>query len=149
MKIWVGALIVGGFFGAFTHAQTSGEPDVSGTWVYSSSQSVKWTFEEKDGKIHVQEANGDKIVADYTCPLNGQECTVKEDGHSEKVMIYFNGNKLVEIVERSDNDALKRRMTLSPDGKTMDVEVIPLSSSEKSEQVRFQRQLATGSNNKS
>jgi hypothetical protein len=38
------------------------------------------------------------------------------------------------------NDTVKRRFTLSADGKTLDVEMIPLSSEQKPEKLTFQRE---------
>ena len=83
--------------------------------------------------------SGDKVEAEFTCSLNGEECPVKEAGHSEKVMMYFNGEKLVEIRERGDS-TVKRWLTLSPDGKTLKVETVPLSSDQRAETVEFRRQ---------
>ncbi len=142
------ALTLAGAFSAVVMAQTSTEPDVSGTWVQSSNGAIKWILTQKDGKMHVQEMNGDRVVGDFTCALSGQECEVKEDGRSEKVMLYYNGPKLVAIRVRGD-DALKQRLSVSPDGKTLQVETVPLSASQKAETLTFQRQAEASSNNKS
>jgi len=143
MKTKFSTVILAGVFSTCLYAQASGEPDVSGNWVDSANGSLKWMVTEKDGKIHVQEMNGEKVEADYTCPLNGQECPVSEEGRHETVMIYYNGDKLVEIRERG-GDTLKRRISLSPDGKTMQVERVPLSPTQKSETLTFQRQASAG-----
>jgi hypothetical protein len=137
-----------GTFAAAAFAQASNEPpDISGSWVNAANGANKMVLTEKDGKLHVQEfSNGDKPVTDYLCALDGRECAVKEEGRSEKVMLYFNGSKLVEIKERG-NDTVKRRFTLSADGKTLDVEMVPLSGEQKPEKLTFQ--LATPANGKS
>jgi len=114
-------------------------PDVSGTWQSNSDVSLKWILDQKSGTIHVQELVGDKVEADFTCPLTGQECDAKEGGHSEKVMMYFNGDKLVEICERG-NSSVKKRLILSADGKTLTVNTVPLSSDQKAETISFRRQ---------
>jgi hypothetical protein len=126
-------------------AQTPGASDISGTWVESSNESIKWVFDPKDDKMHVQKMNGDTVVADFTCTLSGQECGVKEDGRPEKIMIYYNGPQLIAIRERG-NDVLKQRISVSSDGKTLQVETVPLSGSQKSETVTFQRQVASSNN---
>jgi hypothetical protein len=136
-----------GVFAAGSLAQTSTDPDVSGIWVQSSNGAIKWTLTQKDDKIHVQEMDGDRAVADFTCSLSGQECQVSEDGHSEKIMMYYNGPKLVVIREHG-NDALKQRLSVSADGKTLEVETVPLSESQKADTVTFARQVNTASNNK-
>jgi hypothetical protein len=114
-------------------------PDVSGTWQADSDASLKWTFDQKSGTIHVQERMGEKVEADFTCPLSGQECEVKEGGRSAKIMMYFNGDKLVKITEHG-NTSEKQRFAVSPDGKTLSLETIPLSSEQKAEKLSFHRQ---------
>ena len=54
----------------------------------------------------------------------------EKTSRAEKVMMYFNGDKLVEIRERG-NDAIKQRLTVSADGKTLTVETVPLDSNQK------------------
>jgi uncharacterized protein YycO len=116
-------------------------PDLSGTWLGQSNGAQKWVLDQKSDKIHIKEMNGDKVEADFTCSLNGQECSAQEDGHSEKIMMYFNGPKLVEIRERGA-ETVKERMEVSADGKTLTVETVPLSSDQKSETVSFRRQAS-------
>jgi len=122
-------------------AIASQTPDVSGTWLADSNASVKLIFKQKDGQLHVQELNGDKVKADFTCSLSGQECDVKQEGHPEKVMLYFNGAKLVEIRERG-TDTIKERFTLSVDGTTLTEETVPLTADQRRETLLFRRQRA-------
>jgi hypothetical protein len=118
---------------------TAQTKDFSGTWQSDSNASQKWVLDQKDGRIHVQEMNGGRVEADFTCALNGQECAAKENGRSEKIMMYFNGDKLVEIRERNAVSS-KQRLTVSDDGKTLTVETVPLSSDQKAETLSFRRQ---------
>jgi hypothetical protein len=114
--------------------------DVSGSWVSDSDASVKWILDQKANEIHVREVAGDKVQADFTCPLSGKECVVKEDGHSEKIMMYFNGDKLVEIREHG-SETIKQRLAVSSDGKMLTVETVPLASDQKAGQRSFRRQM--------
>jgi hypothetical protein len=114
-------------------------PDVSGTWLADSNESHKWVLEQKSGKIHVEEMNGEKVEANFTCSLSGEECAVKEDGRSEKLMMYFNGEKLVEIRERG-TESVKRWIYTSEGGKKLTVETVPLSPLDRSETQSFHRQ---------
>jgi hypothetical protein len=123
---------------SFAQAASS-PPDLSGTWLDSSNATAKLALTEKGDKIEVREIDGDKVTADYTCSLSGEQCDIKEDGRPVKVMIYFNGSKLVEITERG-SDVEKRRFSLSQDGKTMQVETIPLSSSGKSSTHSYRKE---------
>jgi hypothetical protein len=130
-------VLLAGVFAGPAFGQTSNvQPDVSGTWIGPTGKII---LTQKDGSLRVQSFNGDKSAADYTCNLDGRECAVKEAGRPEKVMVYFNGPKLVEIKEHG-NDSEKRRFTLSADGKTLQVEMIPLSSEQKPETLTFQRE---------
>ena len=136
VKLLVVAILLGAPIAAVAQ-----EPNVSGTWLAASNAAEKWIFDQKSGEIHVKELMGDKVKADFTCTLDGNECNAKEKGHSEKIMMYFNGSKLVEIRERN-GDAVKQRITVSADGKTLTVETVPLSSSQKAKTYSFRRQVS-------
>ncbi len=114
--------------------------DVSGRWVSDADHSLKLLLDQKTNEIHVQEVAGDKIQADFTCPLNGKECRVKESGHSETIMMYFNGDKLVQIREHG-GDTIKQRMAVSTGGKILTVETVPLASNQKASQSYFRREM--------
>jgi hypothetical protein len=144
-RIAVAALVFGVVSVPLALSQSASEPDLSGNWVDSSNASDKITIQEKGNKIQVHETDGDKVTADYTCSLSGQQCESKEDGHSAKVMIYYNGSKLVEITERG-SDVSKRRFSLSKDGNTMSVEIIPVSSEGNTTTRTYQKQDAQVAN---
>ena len=57
-------------------------PNVTGTWLADSNGTLKLIFDQKNSQLHVQEVEGDKVKTDFTCSLNGQECSVKEDRKS-------------------------------------------------------------------
>ena len=120
-------------------AQSASDPDLSGTWVNNSNSSDKIVLTEKGETIQLHESDGDKVVTDYTCKLTGRQCEIKEDGHSAEVMLYYNGSKLIEITQRS-SDVTKRRFSLSGDGKTLTMEVIPISSEGKTVTQTFHKQ---------
>jgi hypothetical protein len=133
------AKLCGLLLAVFLPALTAQTPDVSGTWRSDSNASLQWILNQKSGNIHVRELSGNKVEADFTCSLNGTECNVKENGHSEKLIMYFNGAKLVEIRERGAS-AFEQRLTISADGKTLTVETVPLVPYQKPETLLFRRQ---------
>ena len=139
MKTAMAALVFGVVLVPVSLGQSASDPDLSGTWIDNSNANTRITFQEKGDKIQVHETDGDKVIADYTCNLSGQQCEIKEDGHSAKVMIYYNGSKLVEITERG-SDVSKRRFSLSKDGNSMTMELIPLSSEGKTITRTYQKQ---------
>jgi hypothetical protein len=132
-------ILVSGFLLAGCLQLAAQTPDLSGTWLSDANPSLQWVLQQKDGKLHVKESSGGKVEADFTCSLDGQECAAKEEGRALKVMMYFNGDKLVQIRERG-SETSKQRLEVSADGKTLTVETVPLSSSQKGEKVSFRRQ---------
>lgn len=133
------AKLYGLLLAVFLPALAAQTPDVSGTWRSDSNASMKWILNQKTGNIHVQELSGNKVEADFTCSLSGTECKVKENGHSEKLIMYFNGAKLVKISERGSS-SIEQRLTVSADGKTLTVETVPLAPYQKVETLLFHRQ---------
>jgi hypothetical protein len=122
-------------------AQAPSNPDLSGFWLDNSNSADRITLSEKGDTIKVHEQDGERIVTDYTCNLSGKQCDIKEDGRSAKVMLYYDGSKLVEITERG-HDVDKRLFSLGQDGRTMQVETIPLSPTGKTITRTFQKEDA-------
>ena len=116
----------------------SASPALSGTWVLQKDNTVKLVVEQTPEKIHVREMKGDQVRADYTCNLDGKDCSVKEDGHSEKVALWFNGPKLVEMITRGA-EVSRKRFTLADGGKTLQVEFSPMSTQGKTEILAYSR----------
>ncbi|MDE3195606.1 MAG: hypothetical protein KGN84_04640 [Acidobacteriota bacterium] len=118
-------------------AQTDAS-SLSGTWVLQKDNTVKLVLEQTSDSVHVKETKGDRVVADYTCKTDGKDCKVKEEGHSEKVSLWFNGPKLVELITRG-SDVTRRRFTVADGGKTLQVELAPMSTPEKTEVLAYSR----------
>ena len=116
-------------------AQTA---SLSGTWVLGKDSSVKLVVEQTPEKIHVKELKGDEVRTEYTCNLDGKDCSIKEEGHSAKVALWFNGPKLVELRTRG-SEVTRRRFTLTGDGKSLEVELSPMSSPGKTEILAYSR----------
>jgi hypothetical protein len=119
-------------------AQTAPAPSLSGTWVLSKDPSVKLVVEQTPEKVHVKELKADEVRTEYTCNLDGKDCSIKEEGHSAKVALWFNGPKLVELRTRG-SEVTRRRFTLASDGKSLEVELSPMSSPGKTEILAYSR----------
>lgn len=122
----------------FAVAQTASAPSLSGTWVLAKDTSVKLVVEQTPEKVHVKELRGDEVRTEYTCNLDGKDCSIKEEGHSAKVALWFNGPKLVELRTRG-SEVTRRRFTLASDGKSLEVELSPMSSPGKTEILAYSR----------
>jgi hypothetical protein len=118
-------------------AQTA--PSLSGTWQAENDQSMKWVVAQTGDEVHIRESDGSAIKSDFTCAANGKECSVKDSGRAEKVSLWFNGQTLVELCTRG-SDVVKRRFSLDSDGKTLEVEVLPIVPPGRTEKIAFTRE---------
>jgi hypothetical protein len=77
-------------------------------------------------------------IEDFECNTLGKECAVKQSGRQVKVSIWYNGPKLVEM-EVHGSEVLKRRFSVAGDGDTLDLEIIPIVPSRKTETLHLKR----------
>ncbi|HZL57260.1 MAG TPA: hypothetical protein VFC21_09275 [Bryobacteraceae bacterium] len=131
-------ILICGAIAGMASAQTASQPSLSGTWVLQKDSSVKLVVEQMPEKIHVKEMKGDQVRTEFTCNVDGKDCAIKEDGHSAKVALWFNGPKLVELVTRG-TEVTRRRFTMTNDGKSLEVESSPMSEQGKTEIVAYSR----------
>lgn len=117
-----------------------------GSWelqgVAENSPPSSWTFSTVRDSMQVTEAEGGKKVTDFACGTEGKPCEVKTGGKKATVSMWFNGPSLVEM-ETKGSDVVKRRFKILPQGDAMEMEVIPIVPSGKTETFQFKRaQLA-------
>jgi hypothetical protein len=124
-------------------ASAQDHPDFSGNWKLNAGASKikdsklttecsKLTIAQKGGSITLVEADGDQ----HECSTTGKECATK----ASKVSFWFSGPKLVEMEYKGHADhARKRRLTLSADGKTMQMEVIPIAPAGETSMLAFDK----------
>lgn len=141
MKGALAVLLFASAFAPISFAQGASDPDLSGNWLDNANSAVRISLKEKDDKIQVHEQDGDRVIVDYTCNLNGQQCNFKEEGRKATVTLYYNGPKLVEITE-CGNQVEKRTFALAQDGKTLQVDTIPLSSQGKTSTRTYRKEDA-------
>jgi len=107
-----------------------------------NSPASSWTFAAADNSIRVTQLEGSNKVADFTCGTAGTSCEVKTAGKKATVSMWFNGPLLVEM-ETKGSDVVKRRFKILSQGDVMEMEVIPIVPSGKTETFQFKRaQLA-------
>jgi hypothetical protein len=102
-----------------------------------SGKAPVWVIEDKRFSMHITRLVGEQKMCEFECDL-GKECKVKDSGKSVTEQIYFNGPKLVEL-ETKGNDVVKRRFTAATTPDTLEVEVIQLVPSGKTETLVFKR----------
>ena len=117
-----------------------GSWELQGTVENTSSSS--WTFSPAKDSIQVTQLEGGNKVADFACGTAGATCEIKAAGKKATVSMWFNGPLLVEM-ETKGSDVVKRRFKILPQGDVMEMEVIPIVPSGKTETFQFKRaQLA-------
>jgi hypothetical protein len=105
-----------------------------------------WILEGENDEIQITESRNNEVVAKFSCNTMGRECAVKESGQKAKISLYYNGPSLVEMEIRG-NDVVKRRFTATDSGDKLEIEVIPIAPSGKTEVLRLRRTEATAARN--
>jgi hypothetical protein len=120
-----------------------------GTWESQrgtdNASRATWLLEPKGDAVHVTYLQGSQKVAEFECDTSGRECPAKDEGHSAKISLWFNGPTLVEL-ETKGPEIVKRRFAVAGTGEEMDVELIPVVSKSKAETVHFKRATVAASN---
>ena len=114
---------------------------LAGRWQPAEGQKSDygaWTLETSDVGIRVLRENNGQKVAECECNTMGRECEVKEDGHSAKVSMWFNGPVLVQMMTRG-SEVFKRRFHVGSDANMLELEIIPIAPAGKTELVRLSR----------
>jgi hypothetical protein len=131
-----------GLFFALATAVSSwaagGEESYSGKW-QSEDKSTELLVDHTGDDVHVKEQRAGKVLCEYTCKLDGKNCSFKEEGKKATVSVYFNGPKLVEIRTRGEV-VLKRRFGLKNEGKILEVELMPIAPPGKTETILYAKQ---------
>ena len=104
-----------------------------------------WLLEGKGEALHITNMHGSQKLTDFQCATDGRECATKESGHSAKMSLWYNGSKLV-ILETRGSEVVKRRFGIVEAGENMDVEIIPIVPTGKTEIEHFRRAKAVSSN---
>jgi len=112
---------------------------LAGSWQESAAEPGKtWTLVETGDLMRITETvKGEKLV-EFQCNTIGKECSAKHG----KVSMWFNGPKLV-VMETRGSDVVKRRFEASADGGALEMEVIPIAPSGKTEKVALKRVTST------
>ena len=114
-------------------AAAADRPDLNGVWQLSNSagaeskfKSETLTIHQGDDTVQITEdrtaRNGKEMKDDIQCNTSGQECKLK----TERVSLYYNGQRLV-MLETQRDIVTKKRFTTSEDGKTLNLEVIHIA----------------------
>jgi len=112
-----------------------------GSWEASGAgdgSTSAWTFASKGDVLQITQVEGDKKVAKFECTTEGSPCEIKSAGKKAMISMWFNGPKLVQM-ETKGSDVLKRRFGILANGSTMEMEIIPVVPTGKTETFQFKR----------
>ena len=127
---------------------------MSGSWKLDPARSpgangatITINIKDKAGQITyertMKEANGNMRKAHFTCSV-GKDCEYDENGHKAKVSFWYDGPALMILKTNGpkQNATTERKLDLSPDGNTLNVEFtnLDLDSSSKQEILVFVKQ---------
>jgi hypothetical protein len=140
-------LLAGLLFAANAFADTNADRvRLAGAWVVQNdagqASDSEWMLEEKGDAMHITYLQGDQKRAEFECDTMGHECESKGSGRHVKVSMWFSGPKLVELETRG-SEVIKRRFTVTGQGDTMELEVIPIVPGGRTETKLLKRMQVT------
>ena len=97
-----------------------------------------WVAETKGDSLHITNSQGDQKLSEIECKPTGAECEGTDSGKKTKVTMYFNGPTLVQL-ETVGPDVIKRQFTVREQPDVMEIEVMPIIGSAKSETLHLKR----------
>lgn len=138
---WIGLIILAAT--AFAAGDESADRDkLIGSWQLqdstAGSPATAWIFSARGDDLEVTQMDGDKVIAKFHCSTQGSSCDIKTDGKKATMSMWYNGAKLVQMESRG-SDVVKRRFGVVAPGNAMEMEVIPVVPSGKTEMYHFQR----------
>ena len=128
---------------------TAIRPDLRGVWKLDTARSeldhtrnLSLLIEEKGENIHIKETRGPNAKEDtteFTCTTMGRDCPLQDGTDKANVSVYYNGPLLVILKThgRKDSTVEKQRLSLSPDGDSLTVEIMHIEPQSKLERLVF------------
>jgi hypothetical protein len=125
---------------AISIAYGADHPDLNGVWKTPDAQETI-TIHQKDGAVEIAETGKDaKEATEIHCNTLGQACKVK----GGEVSLWYNGETLVVMESmHGSSHVTKKRLKLSEDGHSLEVEIVHISPAGASEKVTMTRQSHT------
>jgi hypothetical protein len=127
-------------------------PNLTGAWaldaahspaakVKSESLAIQQTEDNIEITDTVTDANGKDYKSVFHCNIDGNQCKVKDQGQNAMLTFYYNGAVLVMMETKKDGAwVIKKRLTLSEDGKTLTAEVEHLNPAGAKETYVYNKQ---------
>lgn len=127
--------------GSLASAQDDAErAKLNGAWQAQEGGATQavWTIQSTGNGMSVVSSQGDKKIVEFVCDL-AKNCDAKDAGKKVKVMLYFNGPKLV-VMETKGDEIVKRRFGFGQTADVMELEIMPVNPAGPTQTVHFTRQ---------
>jgi hypothetical protein len=124
------------------------QASISGAWKLDPARSeldqankdLALVVEENGQTIHIKETRGPnpkEDVSEFTCDTLGKECLMQDGGHKASVSVYYNGPLLVVLKTHGRKNSVveKQRLSLSPAGDSLILEIIHIDPEGKAEKL--------------
>lgn len=119
---------------AATLAMAGEHPDLNGVWKAAGAGETI-SIHQKDDAVEIDETG--KENADIRCNTVGQACKVK----GGEVTLWYNGESLIVMEATHGNShVVKKRLTISEDGKNLEEEIVHISPAGSTEKVTLARE---------
>lgn len=124
-------------------------PNYSGVWQLDTSHSqvpagetITYNIQDSSGKVVfrrvVHERDGREVTSHFACQTGGGQCVFDVGGRKDKVSLWYDGPALVMLKTNSgDSSVTQWRLTLAPDGKTLNVQLEYLEPNDRTEKLVF------------
>lgn len=139
-------------FGTVAARADDVKPNMSGTWKLDPARSqldqtniLALVIDEQGGKIHVKETRGpdpQEDVSEFTCGTMGVDCPMLDGSDAKAIVsVYYNGPLLVVLKThgRKGSSVEKQRLSLSPTGDALTVEIMHIEPEGKPERLVFSK----------
>ncbi len=127
-------------------------PNFTGTWQLDAAHSpaeegrtITYDIQDASGKINfkrvVREKDGKEVTSQFSCATGGDQCDFDEGGRKAKVSLWYNGAALMVLkTDGPKEDSVTQwKLELSPDGKTLNVELSHIEPNDKAEDLVFKK----------
>jgi hypothetical protein len=126
--------------------KTPAKPNFTGVWQLDPAKSktevkddLSWKIDQTPAEISIEELSGGKSLSNTKCVI-GKVCEFSENGKKRTAMTYYLDTTLVQIRSAADNSSvIKRHLKMNDDG-SLQVELITLVPSDKTETIVFNKQ---------
>jgi hypothetical protein len=121
------------------------QPNFSGKWQLDASKTEgsrlkgdTMLIQQDDTSIAVTNEDGGKTIAEFKCETNGRNC--KARGDIQQVSVYYNGPTLVELDTTGHDRVIKKRIHMTPDGRSLQIDVMHVNPPGPPEKLIFTKQ---------